>query len=192
MQGAESVLNLGMLVVKPMTSCQGCDRLEAKFGLSAPFFLFGRKSGCLPQKGLCRCQAEKHRVALAREGADFGTEWQGSLAEQVMVWPGLSHAWEQPGPLLLWLGSAARHGALQRPRCHPTGSHCGRAGLHSPNLLQPDRITMPAHWVIMASVCLRYKGTALSHEVILISYTLIHHSACQPAAGPAAAPACLH
>lgn len=60
---------------------------------------------------------------------------------------------------------------------------CGRAGLHSPNLLLPDRITMPARWGIMAGVCLRYKGTELSHEVILISYALTHGSACQPALG---------
>lgn len=34
---------------------------------------------------------------------------------------------------------------------------------------------------IMARARLRYKSSGLSHEVILISYTLIHHSVCQPA-----------
>lgn len=43
---------------------------------------------------------------------------------------------------------------------------------------------MRARADIMARVCLRYKGAGLSHEVILISYALIHRSACQPAAGP--------
>lgn len=38
--GAESLLVSGMLVVKPLTSCQGCDPAEAKFGLSAPVFVF--------------------------------------------------------------------------------------------------------------------------------------------------------
>lgn len=112
--------------------------------------------------------------------------------ERITVWLGLGRAWEQPGPPFLWLGSTASCGASRWPRCHPTGSRCGRAGLHSPNLLQPDRITMPVRWCIMAGVCLRYKGTGLSHEVILISYALIHHSACQPAAGPAAATTRLH
>lgn len=109
-----------------------------------------------------------------------------------MARPGLGHAWEQPGPPLLRPGSAAGCGVSRQPRCHPTGSWCGRAGLHSPNLLRPDRITMPARWGIMAGVCLRYKGTGLSHEVILISYALIHCSACQPAVGLAAAPTRLH
>lgn len=58
---------------------------------------------------------------------------------------------------------------------------CGRAGLHSPDLLQPGRTTMQARTDIMARARLRYKGTGLSHEVILISYALIHHSVCQPA-----------
>lgn len=58
---------------------------------------------------------------------------------------------------------------------------CGRAGLHSPDLLQPGRTTMQACTDIMARARLRYKGTGLSHEVILISYALIHHSVCQPA-----------
>lgn len=38
MQGAESMLVLGMLTVEPLTSCQGCDPAEAKFGLSALLF----------------------------------------------------------------------------------------------------------------------------------------------------------
>lgn len=42
---------------------------------------------------------------------------------------------------------------------------------------------MPACWGIMAGVCLRYKGTELSHEVILISYALIQCPACQTQRG---------
>lgn len=130
--------------------------------------------------------AGKGRVSFQNHG------WQGSLAEWIMAWLGLGWAWEQPGPPLPRLGSAAGCGASRCPRCHPMGSRCGRAGLHSSNLLQPDRITMPGCWGIMAGVCLRYKGSGLSHEVILISYALIHRSACQPAVGPAVTPSCLH
>jgi len=194
MQGSESVLASGMLVVEPSTSCQGCDPVEAKFGLSALFFFSGREPGSL--LGRIGVGARLSSTGWPQPGQGSGEGrgrfrcrgWRGSLVEQIMARPGLSCAWEQLGLPLLRPGSAAGCGASRWPRCHPTGSRCGRAGLHSPNLLQPDRITMPARWGIMASVCLRYKGTGLSHEVILISYTLIHCSACQPAVGLAADP----
>lgn len=155
------------------------------------FFLSGREPGCLPREGLCGCQAEQHWVAPA--GA---RGWHGKGQISVLRMAGqpcrADNSMAGPRPCLgtgePWLGSAAGCGASRCPCCNPTGSRCGRAGLHSPNLLQPDRITMPACWGIMAGVCLRYKGTGLSHEVILISYALIHCSACQPAMGPAAAP----
>lgn len=54
MQGTEYVLNLGMLVVKPMTSCQGCDPPEAKFGLSASFFSFWEEVWLSPTEGFVR------------------------------------------------------------------------------------------------------------------------------------------
>lgn len=74
MKGAKSVLVSGMLVVKPLTSRQGCDPAEAKFGLSVLFLSFWEGLWLSPMGA--SVQAEEHRVALGRgtvrAGADLG------------------------------------------------------------------------------------------------------------------------